>query len=87
MKKSNKVEDLSKGVKHKTKTELVYIFLKKILNEWDAFLEVHFIIIILLKKNNFIIQNKPQEVKDSIDFQKKELGVFRSCHRNLKPLF
>jgi len=55
MKKSNKVEDLSKGVKHKTKTELVYIFLKKILNEWDAFLEVHFIIIILLKKNNFII--------------------------------
>lgn len=41
MKKSNKVEDLSKGVKHKTKTELVYIFLKKTLNDWDAYLEVH----------------------------------------------
>lgn len=42
VKKSNKVEDLSKGVKRKTKSELVYIFLKKTLNDWDAYLEVFF---------------------------------------------
>lgn len=57
VKKSSKVEDLSKGVKRKTKTELVYIFLKKTLNDWDIYLEVSFIIFLSFYycKDNYFI--------------------------------